>query len=153
MTWYILSSVRPLIVDHGILLDKLRSIGIGGKVAKWIFSFLHDRKQVVIVNGTKSKCVPILSGVPQGSVLGPLLFLIMMMGIDTDLKYSFLSSFTDDTRASKGINDIMDTFKLQRDLNVIYYWAAENNMEFNDCKFEHIKYGKDEMVGKLSRCL
>ena len=132
---------------------KLKSIGIGGKVAKWIFSFLHDRKQVVIVNGKKSKCVPVLSGVPQGSVLGPLLFLIMMMDIDTDQKYSFLSSFADDTRVSKGITDIMDTFKLQRDLNAIYYWAAENNMEFNDCKFQHIKYGKDEEVSKLSKYL
>ena len=140
-------------VDHGILLDKLKSIGIGGKVAKWIFSFLHDRKQVVIVNGKKSKCVPVLSGVPQGSVLGPLSFLIMMMDIDTDQKYSFLSSFADDTRVSKGITDIMDTFKLQRDLNAIYYWAAENNMEFNDCKFQHIKYGKDEEVSKLSKYL
>ena len=127
-------------VNHGILLDKLKSIGIGGKVAKWIFSFLHDRKQVAIVNWMKSKCAPVLSGVQQGSVLGPLLFLIMM-DIDTYLKYSFLSSFGDYTCVSKGINDPMYTLKLQRDLNAIYYWAAENNMEFNDCKFEPLNMG------------
>ena len=47
----------------------------------------------------------------------------------------------------------MDTFKLRRDPNAIYYWAAKNTMEINDCKFKHIKYAKDEVVGKRSRYL
>ena len=90
-------------VDHRILMEKLNSIGIGGKLAKWIHSFLFDREQVVIVNGIKSTGTRVLSGVPQGSVLGPLLFLVMMMDIDNDIVSSFLSSFADDTRISKEI--------------------------------------------------
>ena len=128
-------------LDHGILLDKLKSISIGGKVGKWIFSFLHDRKQVVIVNGMKSKCASVLSGVPQGSVLGPLLFLIMM-DIDTDQKYSFLSSFADDNRVSKGITDLMDTFKLQRDLNAIYHWPPKTTWNLMIVSLSTLNTGK-----------
>ena len=140
-------------VDHKILMKKLKSIGVGGKIAKWIHSFLHGRIQEVIVNGVKSKPAPVLSGVPQGSVLGPLLFIIMMIDIDTDLLHSFLSSFADDTRVSKDINGLVDTFKLQRDLNAIYAWASINNMKFNADKFELIRYGKDEDLKEISKYL
>ena len=97
-------------VDHKILMGKLKAIGIGGKLAKWIQSFLLDRKQVVLVNGTKSGCVPVKSGVPQGSVLCPLLFKIMMMDIEAKVTESFISCFADDTRLSKEISSLIDTF-------------------------------------------
>ena len=126
-------------------MEKLNSIGIHRKMGRWIYSFLTGREQIVIVNGVRSKSVPVISGVPQGSVLGPLLFLIMMTDIDEDI-YSFISSFADDTRVSREI----DTFKLQRDLNIVYHWATKNNMQFNNCKFEHMKYGKDNPMKKYS---
>ena len=122
-------------VDHRILMKMLNSIGIHGKIGRWIYSFLTGRDQTVIVNGVRSKSVPVISGVPQGSVLGPLLFLIMMTDIDDDIAYSFISSFADDTRVSRDIGDLIDTFKLQRDLNVVYHWPNKNNMQFNNCKF------------------
>ena len=137
-------------VDHRILMQKLKAIGIGGKVGRWIYSFLTGREQIVIVNGVHSKPGPVLSGVPQGSVLGPLLFLIMMTDIDENIIYAFISSFADDTRVSKEIKELLDTFKLQRDLNVVYHWSSKNNMEFNNCKFEHMKYGKDKEVKEYS---
>ena len=84
-----------------------------------------------------------LSGVPQGSVLGPLLFLLMIGDIDNDIKYSFISSFADDTRILKDINELIDTFKLQSDLNVVYKWTDDNNMKLNGCKFEQLSYGKN----------
>ena len=57
-----------------------------------------------------------------------------------------LISIADEPRVSRDIGDLIDTFKLQRDLNVVYQWANENNMQFNNCKFEHVKYGKDNPI-------
>ena len=67
--------------DHGIILDKLTALGISGKLNRWIEDFLRNRKQIVVVEGCKSEAVNVSSGVPQGSVLGPLLFLILMYDI------------------------------------------------------------------------
>ena len=76
-------------VDHKILFQKVRELGIGGKIGKWLQSFLSNREQVVIVNGAKSSAAKVQSGVPQGSMLGPLLFLIMMGDINKDIAHSF----------------------------------------------------------------
>lgn len=137
-------------VDHSILLTKLQRLGIGQKLISWIKSFLTDRVQYVLVNGIKSEAADVTSGVPQGSVLGPLLFLIMIGDIDKNIKYSVLSSFADDTRILKEINDLIDTFKLQSDLNAVYSWTDQNNMKLNGDKFEHLKYGKDEQLKSSS---
>ena len=66
-------------VDFGITLMKLKSLGVSGKVGKWIYSFLTDRTLTVLVNGARSRKSNVQSGVPQGSVLGPLLFLILIL--------------------------------------------------------------------------
>ena len=65
-------------VDHGILVHKLKKIGIKGKLGRWIHNFLLDRMQQVLVRGKKSQKFSLVSGVPQGSVLGPLLFLLFI---------------------------------------------------------------------------
>ena len=85
-------------VDHNILLAKLSNLGIGGKIHTWISTFLKNRQQAVRVDGHLSEKVWVKSGVPQGSVLGPLLFLIMMLDITDKIKHSKLSSFADDIR-------------------------------------------------------
>lgn len=88
--------------------------------------------------------MPVLSGVPQGSVLGPLLFLILIGDIDSDISTSFLQSFADDTRIGGRIRSCLDSQNLQIDLNIVYQWAEQNNMSFNNSKFELIHYGKME---------
>ena len=122
-------------VDHLILLEKLRLLGITGKLYNWIRSFLLDRSQSVMVNGFLSDPVHVKSGVPQGSVLGPLLFLVLISDIDEHILHSFLSSFADDTRVGKSVANEEDVDKLQEDLAKIY------NMKFNEDKFELINSG------------
>ena len=79
------------------------------------------------------------SGVPQGSVLGPLLFLVLIGDIDREVATAFVSSFADDTRAANGISTNADVCDLQVHLDA--HWADENNMEFNNTKFECLRYG------------
>ena len=84
-------------VDFLVTMRKLHSLGISGKVGKWIYSFLTNRHQAVIVNGVTGNHTQVKSGVPQGSVLGPLLFLVLISDIDEGSASAFISSFADDT--------------------------------------------------------
>ena len=85
-------------VDHGILLNKFKKIGINGRIGVWIHNFLSNRQQCVAVNGTTSSEAQVRSGVPQGSVLGPLLFLIHISDINYEIADSTVSCFAEDTR-------------------------------------------------------
>ena len=133
-------------VDFNIVLQKIRNLGIDGNLYSWIESFLTDRSQTVVVEGSSSTPVQVKSGVPQGSILGPLIFLILMADIDVEFYHSLLKSFADDTRVMKGVSGVNDASKLQSDLNNIYEWAEKNNMEFNSLKFEVLRYGRDEAL-------
>ena len=106
-------------VDHGILLHKLRDLGITGRLGLWFIHFLNNRQHYVRIPGGISQSRPVLSGVPQGTVLGPLLFLIMIIdkGISPSSK---LVSFAGDTRVYSCINDIEKCDQLQFDLNSVY---------------------------------
>ena len=84
--------------DHGILLHKLRALGIDGLLRRWIHSFLMDRTQRISIQGELSDQSEVQSEVPQGWVLGPLLFIIHIGNIDSHLEYAEASSFADDTR-------------------------------------------------------
>jgi len=133
-------------VDIEIALRKLKRLGIGGELGKWLYSFLTGRSHAVTVEGILSNPFKVLSGVPQGSVLGPLLFLILIGDIDRYTVSSVVSSFADDTRIGKGISDRSDTDLLQKDLEAIYQWARDNNMEFNSEKFECLRYGNNAEI-------
>ena len=107
-------------VDHGITLQKLKALGIHGNLGRWIFTFLTNRTQAVIVDGRRSMPKPVISGVPQGSVLGPLLFLVLIGDIDQNVATAFLSSFADDTRVGNKISNMSDATRLQDDLSAVY---------------------------------
>ena len=89
---------------------------------------------------------PVKCGVPQGSVIGPLLFLILLGDIDANILSSFLTSFADDTRIARGISDVADASALQTDLEAVYQWAEDNNMSFNNTKFESLRFGPDSTL-------
>ena len=130
-------------VDHGIVLKKLSLLGIRGQLLKWIESFLTARTQMVLVNGVLSEPAPVLSGVPQGSVIGPLLFLILIGDIDKNVAHAFIASFADDTRLLCEVKNVSDASSLQSDLEAVYEWETENNSSFNNKKFEALRYGSD----------
>ena len=127
-------------VHHGILIRKIKEIGIRGKVLNWLKAFLSNRVQNISVEGTLSEESHVISGVPQGTVLGPLLFLIHISDINKEVRNSRVSSFADDTRILKIIKEPSDRSILQEDLNVVYDWSKNNKMQFNDSKFEMIRY-------------
>ena len=129
-------------VDHTILCNKLKKLRIGGKVGVWLHTFLSNRTQQISANGAISSPKPVLSGVPQGTVLGPILFIIMISDLDSDLQVAFASLFADDTRVSAIITSENDAHNLQLELdNTIYPWAQTNKAVFNGDKFEHIHFG------------
>ena len=131
-------------VDHHILFHKLKQAGIGGKLGIWLSSFLIGRLQQVKVGNILSDKAQVISGVPQGTVLGPILFLIMINDIDNNVEHSNVTLFADDTRVGRSISDEDDIVNLQVDLNKIYAWQDANNMKFNAGKFEAIKYGSNK---------
>ena len=91
-------------VDHGILLHKMKNLGISGSVGSWIMNFLKGRSQEVMVKGRKSEEFPLTSGVPQGSVLGPLLFLIFIGDISEGVSASILV-YVDDSKVKTKIKE------------------------------------------------
>ena len=127
-------------VDHKIVLRKLRLVGVGGNLMKWMNNFLTGRTQFVAADGAVSASSDVISGVPQGTVLGPLLFLVHIGDIDTNVTESRVASFADDTRLMKQIASPRDVELLQGDLSKVYQWADDNNMSFNNQKFQHICY-------------
>ena len=127
-------------VDHKILMQKLRNIGISGQLLNWIQSFLADRRQTVVVDGALSYLALVISGVPQGTVLGPLLFLIYLNDIYNCIQFSEISCFADDSRIFKSISTFSDSQLLQHDLLKVTQWSKENSMELHDDKFQYINF-------------
>ena len=125
-------------MDHQLLLKKLRHYGLNESLISWIESFLAERYQQVVINGESSNSAKVRSGVPQGSVLGPLLFILFINDMESCVKHSTIRFFADDTRILKHIGSSLDVDLLQQDLNSAIKWAGENNMTLHEDKFEYI---------------
>ena len=133
-------------VDHDILLQKVFNHKIKGKIGLWLKEFLNSRKYRVVANGEMSEEQSVLSGVPQGTVLAAILFVIMISDIDENVKNSIVRLFADDTRISRKIESEEDKVLLQKDLDIIYDWANKNLMKFNEGKFEQMSHGENKNI-------
>ena len=118
-------------VSHGILLDKLVDLNIDRGLILWIKSYLSDRSQCVTLNNTYSVSKSVVSGVPQGSKLGPLLFILYINDLALYIKFSLLLLYADDCKLSLIINSPFDSFKLQSDLSALEKWSETNLIPLN----------------------
>ncbi|KAK3095343.1 hypothetical protein FSP39_013497 [Pinctada imbricata] len=125
-------------VPHGRLVQKLKSYGISDRMCIWIKSFLTNRKQRVHINGNYSKWHNVASGIPQGSVLGPLLFVCFI----NDLPDSVLSSvylFADDTKLFRAVSNKNDQDTLQNDVDNLFDWSTTWLLKFHPDKCKVLK--------------
>ena len=120
-------------VPHRRLLYKLHYYGIRGSTHQWIASWLSERFQKVVLDGQASDPVPVLSGVPQGSVLGPVLFLIFINDLPNNIRSS-VRLFADDCVLYGNIKTLTDCQILQDDLNSLGQWETDWQMKFNVAK-------------------
>ena len=121
---------------HERLLLKLSSLGIRCNLHKWLRFFLTQRKQRVVINGAYSDWVDVTSGVPQGTVLGPLLFLLYVNDLDSVVKYSTIKLFADDVLLYAPVSSIKDCSALQDDLAAIFHWTTRWQLRLNPNKCE-----------------
>ena len=122
------------------LVENHENHGLGDTLLKWIETWLVGREQRVILNGQQTDWMEVKSGVPQGTVLAPLLFIIFVNFIDTYLT-SRLWKFADDLKLAKEIDSVEHKRALQSDLNALFNWTEEWQMEFNVDKCKVFKIG------------
>ena len=120
-------------VPHRLLLEKLNTYALDSHILSWLHSYLAERKQHVVVGGASSPDSPVLSGVPQGSVLGPLLFLIYIDDVSSLQlsENSVLNLYADDMLLYKQIKCSEDYQQLQMDIDKISSWVDHNKLSLN----------------------
>ena len=140
-------------VSHAQLLCRLREFGLRGNVVNWFSSYLSNRYQETTVGGVTSRPLPATSGVPQGSILGPLLFLLYESHLSEIVRYSSIATFADDTKIFKTIHKVSDASLLQEDQTHFEKTSSKVNLILNaqKCKVSRLtkKHQKTEYPYKL----
>ena len=130
-------------LDHKILLDKLYHYGIRGVAHNWFRDYLTNRYQYVHINGISSEQLPISCGVPQGSILGPLLFLVYINDLADVSKFATTVLFADDTNLiykDKKYENF--SFAIENDLDKISVWFRANELALNETKTKYVIFHK-----------
>ena len=128
-------------VPHTRLNRKLKSIGISGDILGWMEAFLANRRQKVTVEGVTSSWTDVKSGIPQGSVLGPILFVIFINDMPNNL-LSNCKMFADDAKVSRVVNNFEGHETLQSDLYKMCQWSQRWQLPFNEHKCKCMHLGK-----------
>ena len=128
---------RPLLECLQILF----SIFIGGSLLHWLRSYLLGRYQRTVVHGYTSSSLPVVSGMPQGSILGPVLFLVYVNDLPSVVDCQ-VALFADDSKCVKVINSISDCYSLQDDLDNVSCWSKDWRLRFNSTKCEILSVGR-----------
>jgi len=127
------------------MLAQVKAHGIGGQILNWLENWTKDRRQRVVLNGIESMWVEVLSSVVQGSVIGPILFLIYINGLDKQVaqhdKDILISKYADDTKLGRIIKDLKDHASLQQALDNLVLWCTEWGMEIHPDKCNVIHFG------------
>ena len=132
-------------VPHEKLKAKLKYYCITGKVYDWISSFISDRAQRVMINGQYSNWTEVISGVPQGSVLGPVLFLIYINDLPNEIE-SQIKLYADDTKLIKDIKGPQDNTTLQSDINKLVHWSEKWQLAFHPEKCNYLTMGNGQIT-------
>ena len=132
-------------VPHRRLCKKLEGYGVEGQILRWIKSFLYGRKQLVRVNEARSSVNSVVSGITQGSVLGPLLFVVYINDLP-DKVVSNLLLFADDRKIFKEVNSIQDSLLIQEDIEALEEWSKDWLLCFHPDKCHVLTLGKLENI-------
>ena len=131
-------------VPHKMLIAKLKTLKLSESVIKWIESFLMNRRQRVKINDSMSRWTPVVSGIPQGTVLGPLLFIIYINDIVSFCQSgSHLFLYADDAKIFRYIENENDYFKLQADIHDIVRWINKALLKLNINKCKIVSFGRN----------
>lgn len=129
-------------VDHKLLLDKLAYNGIKGSLWRWFKSYITNRTQKVVLNGYESNFVPISSGVPQGSILGPLLFILFINDVSKCFRFCDILLYADDLKIFHTVENSDDHDKFQSDLDRFTEYCAINKLSLSVSKCKTITFTK-----------
>ena len=137
-------------IDHNILLYKLEYYGFRGNVLKWFTDYLYNRKQYVLYNSCKSEYKNILCWVPQGSILGPLLFILYVNDITNTSNVLEFVLFADDTTITYSHSQVISKFDMiNNELQEVTNWFKANKLSVNASKTNYMLLGTNHKLSQL----
>ena len=129
-------------VSHRCLINKLLDLGLDGHFVTWVYSYLEGHSQRVRLQGFISEPIEVTSGVPQGSHLGPILFLLFVNDLVSGLKFVKGLLYADDFKAYEIVRSINDAILFQADLDYLSQWSYANGLDFNLSKCKILSFSK-----------